>query len=129
MQRDSQSPAGPQLAQAEREAIVDLLHFCIYADSLIALREGEFINAALASIGWDENHSFASFEARSIAGARTARDSDAAKQGFLDYAAERLKAPAARYRAVELCAKLFNADGKTAAQESTLLKEIRSKLG
>jgi hypothetical protein len=117
-----------QLPQKEREAIVDLLHFCLYADSHIALKEGEFMADVVDIIGWETQISFGSYEAKSIAAARAAKDSPAAKQEFLSFAAERLVSQESQALALNLCKQLFYSDGATADNESALLAEIRAAL-
>jgi len=124
--RKSESPK-TQLPQSEREAIVDLLHFCLYADSHIALKEGEFIADVIDVIGWETQSSFGSYEARSIASARAAKESPPTRQGFLAFAAERLKSAEARALALKLCQQLFAIDG-TEIREASLLAEIRASL-
>lgn len=117
----------PQLPQTEREAIVDLLHLCLYADSHIALAEGQHISDVVDIIGWETQSSFSSYEARSISSARAAKESAVTKKEFLDFAAERLKAKQSRILAVDLCQQLFAVDA-TDAREASLLGEIRAVL-
>lgn len=117
-----------QLAQSEREAIVDLLHLCLYADAHISLREGEFIADVVDVIGWDENQSFASYESRSIAGARAVRTDEIQRKTFIDDAASRLQSTEAKQLALDLCQDLCAADGVD-SRETTFLTQIRSSLG
>jgi uncharacterized tellurite resistance protein B-like protein len=116
-----------QLPQSEREAIVDLLHLCLYADAHISLKEGEFIEDVIEVIGWDKNLSFSSYEARSIAGARDARSDEKSKKEFVEFAAERLKSKDSRVLALSLCSDLFGADG-TQDREAALLAQIKAIL-
>jgi uncharacterized tellurite resistance protein B-like protein len=120
-------PKSP-LPQNEREAIIDLLHLCLYADAHIALREGEMIADVVETIGWDTRISFGSYESRSIAAARTAKETPEAKKPFISFAAERLQSPESRALALDLCKQLFSADGTTAENETTLLGQIRTAL-
>jgi uncharacterized tellurite resistance protein B-like protein len=117
-----------QLPQKEREAIIDLLHLCLYADAHISLQEGEFIADVVDVIGWDNQISFSSYESKSIAGARLAKESPESKAEFLAYAAERLQSPESRALAVDLCKRLASSDGTTAENEAALLSEIRTAL-
>lgn len=117
----------PQLSQAEREAIVDLLHLCLYADSHIALREGQFMSDVTDVIGWDSGSSFSSYEARSVSSARAGKENAVTKKEFLEFAAERLKSKESRALALDLCKQLFSVDG-TETREEALLGEIRSAL-
>ncbi len=125
--RKVEKPKAP-LPQKEREAIIDLLHLCLYADSHIALNEGEVVSDLVETIGWDTNLSFTSYESKSIAAARLAKESPDAKKEFLSFAAERLQSNEARSFALEVCKRLFNADGTTADAEAALLAEIRAAL-
>ncbi|WP_221029124.1 hypothetical protein [Actomonas aquatica] len=120
-QKKSSAPLS--LPQSEREAIVDLLHLCLYADSHISLKEGQFIADVVDVIGWDANLSFPVYESRSIAAARVARGGGKEKQDFLSFAAERLQSPEGRLLAVELCRDLAAADG-TVQREATVIGEI-----
>jgi hypothetical protein len=115
------------LPQEEREAIVDLLHLCLFADAHISLKEGQFISDVVDVIGWDTKLSFSSYESRSIASARAARADEKSKKEFIDDAAARLKSPASRQLAVDLCRDLSAADG-TSAKEGALVSRIRAVL-
>jgi hypothetical protein len=121
--RNQKKPAAP-LPQSEREAIVDLLHLCLYADAHISLREGEFISDVVEVIGWDTNLSFSAYEQRSISAARAARTDETSKAEFIQYAADRLKSSSSKELAVALCADLFSSDG-THERESALLAKIK----
>lgn len=118
----------PQLAQKEREAIVDLLHLCLYADAHIALNEGQVLSDVVDIIGWETQSSFSSYEARSVSGARAAKESEVAIDEFLSFAATRLQSAETRALALDLCQQLFATDGATAASEAALLGRIRAAL-
>jgi hypothetical protein len=115
------------LAQSEREAIVDLLHLLLYADNHLSLKEGRFIADVVEVIGWDLNLSFSSYEARSIAAARAARADEKSKVNFIEHARARLESTASRELALNLCGDLAAADG-VATKEGELLSRIRAVL-
>ena len=117
-----------ELHQKEREAIIELLHLCLYGDAHIALKEGEFMSEVVDVIGWETQSSFASYEAQSIANARAAKENAELRRQLLSAAALRLRAKLSRELAVELCSQLFAIDGSTAAKEAVLLGEIREAL-
>lgn len=117
-----------QLPQKEREAIIDLLHLCLYADAHIALNEGVFIADVVDVIGWDTQISFSSYESKYIASARLAKEGPESKAEFLAYAAERLQSKESRTLAIDLCKRLASSDGTTADNEATLVGEIRAAL-
>lgn len=125
--RKKESPQS-QLPQKEREAIVDLLHLCLYGDSHIALKEGEFISDVIDVIGWETQSSFGSYEARSISSARAAKEAAESKREFLSFAASRLGSKTSRELALDLCRQLLATDGAVAEKESVLLAEIRAAL-
>lgn len=122
--KNHEKPA-EQLPQSEREAIVDLLHLCLYADAHISLKEGEFISDVIEVIGWDTHLAFSTYENRSIAAAREARSDDKSKKEFIEYAASRLNSKASKELAVSLCTNLFGSDG-IHNREANLLAQIRA---
>jgi hypothetical protein len=117
----------PELTQTEREAIVDLLHYSLYADSHIALKEGELLSELVGVIGWDVASAFQTYEAKSVAAAREAGENAEARKIFLDSISERLQSPGARALAVDLSEQLIASDG-TVEKESSLIAEIRALL-
>lgn len=117
----------PELTQTEREAIVDLLHYSLYADSHIALKEGEMLSELVGVIGWDVASAFQTYEAQSVAAAREAKENADAKKVFFDSIAERLQSAESRALAVDLSKQLLAVDG-TAENESAVIEEIRALL-
>ena len=115
--------ASDGLTQPQREAVADLLHYCMYADNHIALAETKVISDLVGTLGWEPNTSFETFEVRSIAAARAAKEDIAARKTFLDSIKRRLNSPASRDMALNSCKKLFNADG-VSPKETALLAEI-----
>jgi uncharacterized tellurite resistance protein B-like protein len=116
------------LTQPQREAIADLLHYCLYADNNIALAETALIEDVVSSLTWDPNTSFGSFEARSIAAARQAKEDAAAREQFLKSIRQRLDKPGARSLAFDLCKQLFVADGVQSDKETVVLARIQQLL-
>ena len=115
--------ASDGLTQPQREAVADLLHYCMYADNHIALAETKMISDVVSTFGWEPNISFESFEARSIGAARAAKEDVAARKTFLDSIKQRLNTPGSRDMALSSCKKLFNSDG-VSPKETALLAEI-----
>ena len=115
------------LTQTEREAVVDLLHLCIYADAHISSNECDLVSNVVESIGWDQNLSFSSYESRSIASARAAKSDESSLKDFIGYAAERLPARSSKDLAIKLCADLFKSDGLQ-EKETLMLDQIRAIL-
>jgi hypothetical protein len=115
------------LTQPQREAIADLLHYCMYADNHIALAEAAVITDVVSTFAWDPNISFESFEARSIAAARAAKESPDGRKTFLDAINQRLTTARSRTLALEVCKKLFVADGMN-EKDAALLARISQLL-
>ena len=116
------------LTQTQREAIADLLHYCMYADRHIALVETQTINDVINAMSWDPRTSFESFEARSIGAARGANDDPKLREAFLRSVRERLDDANARALAIKVCRQLFVADGVQSEKESLLLAQLTKLL-
>jgi uncharacterized tellurite resistance protein B-like protein len=116
------------LIQSQREAIVDLLHYCMFADHLVALSESKFVAANVEAMSWDPKISFDYYQGKSIGAARAALDEPESRKGFFDSINLRLTTPELRNRAVGLCEKLFLADGTRSEKESAMLGAIRKAL-
>src|SRR5215813_14740290 len=71
------------LSQPQREAIVDLLCYCMYADNLIMLAEDRLIADTVAKFNWESKVPFDQFAVRSIDNARNARENQGYKDRFL----------------------------------------------
>jgi hypothetical protein len=115
------------LSQSEREAIADLLHYCMYADNHLALTEDKVIDDAVLSMNWDPRVAFESYEARSLARVREAKENAEARTAFYQSIQDRLKSKASRDRARSLSARLFQSDGMT-DKEVLLFSEIKRLL-
>src|SRR3954454_8347737 len=77
--RKSEAPKDG-LTQPQREAIVDLLNYCMYADNFIFLAQDRLIADKVAKFNWDSKVPFDQFDVRSIDNARSA----SANQGYRD---------------------------------------------
>jgi len=123
----SSKDSAPTFTQPEREAIVDLLHLCIYADAHIGIKEGDAVPKVVDAIGWDTKLSFSAYEPRSIASARACLGREAATKEFLQRAAARLTSKEARAFAIAKCTALTAADG-THQKEASLIFRIKEAL-
>jgi uncharacterized tellurite resistance protein B-like protein len=123
---DSTTP-NDGLNQTQREAIVDLLHYCMFADNFVSLTEDKFVNTVAATLSWDKKISFESFEGGSIGKARKAKESATFREEFYKDIQARLATKEARALALKLCKDLYRADAKVAELESQQLAII-SKL-
>ncbi len=118
------SAAHDGLVQSQREAIADLLHFCLYADNHIALAETKILEATIDVLNWDPAVSFQTYEARSVSMARAAKEDKAERELFLKSVRERLNTDHSRKLALDTCKSLFVADGSQSDKESVVLAAI-----
>ena len=114
--------------QPQREAIVDLLNYCMYADNLVMLAEDRLIADTAAKFNWDSKVPFDQFEARSIDNARNARESQVYRDKFLGSISDRLSTDAVKAQALDLCQELFLADGARSDEEDVVLQNLRQLL-
>jgi uncharacterized tellurite resistance protein B-like protein len=117
------------LTQPQREAIVDLLNYCMYADNLVMLAEDRLIADVAAKFNWDPKAvPFDQFDARSVGNARNARESKVYRDKFLGSIKERLDTPAVRMKALDLCQELFLADGTQSEEEDEMFENLKPLL-
>ena len=116
------------LTQPQREAIVDLLNYCMYADNLIFLAEDRLITDTVAKFNWDPKVPFDQFDVRSIDNARNATANPGYRDQFLASIRDRLGTAAVKGQALDLCQELFLADGARSDEEDAVLQNLRKLL-
>jgi hypothetical protein len=116
------------LTQPQREAIVDLLNYCMYADNLVFLAEDRVITDTAAKFNWDSKVPFDQFEVRSVSNARNARESQVYRDQFLASIKDRLDTASVKGKALDLCQELFLADGARSDEEDAVLQNLRTLL-
>jgi uncharacterized tellurite resistance protein B-like protein len=116
------------LSQPQREAIVDLLNYCMYADNLVFLAEDRLIADTVAKFDWDPKVPFDLFDVRSIDNARNASESQVYRGQFLASIKDRLGTEAVKRKALDLCQELFLADGARSDEEDAVLQNLRELL-
>jgi len=123
-------PEGPKdgLTQPQREAIVDLLNYCMYADNLVMLAEDRLIADTVKKFNWESKTPFDQFEVRSVGNARNARESQVYRDKFLTSIGDRLSTDAVKAQALDLCQELFLADGSQSPEEDEVLQHLRQLL-
>jgi hypothetical protein len=114
--------------QPQREAIVDLLNYCMYADNLVMLAEDRLIADTAAKFNWESTVPFDQFDARSVGNARNARESQVYRDKFLTSIGDRLSTDAVKAQALDLCQELFLADGAQSDEEDEVLQNLRQLL-
>ena len=116
------------LTQPQREAIVDLLNYCMYADNLVFLVEDRLIADTVAKFHWDPKIPFDQFDARSVNNARNASESQVYRDQFLASIRDRLDTAAVKGQALDLCQELFLADGARSDEEDAVLQNLTKLL-
>ena len=124
--RSPKSPDG--LTQAQREAVVDVLFYCMYADNSLALKEDKILADTVGQFSWDPKVSYDSYAARAIAKARAVKETPATRVDFLASVAQRLGTPALKQRTLSLRREIFHADGSVSGSEQELLRELERSL-
>ena len=116
------------LNQPQREAIVDLLNYCMYADNLVMLAEDRLITDTVKKFNWESKVPFDQFALRSIDNARSARESQVHREKFLGSIKDRLSTDAVKAQALDLCQELFVADGSRSDEEEDVFQNLRTLL-
>ena len=116
------------LIQPQREAIIDLMNYCMYADNLVMLSEDRLITDTVAKFNWDPKIPFDQFDVRSIANARDARENQGYRDRLLASIRDRLGTAAVKGQALDLCQELFLADGARSDEEDAVLQNLRELL-
>jgi hypothetical protein len=116
------------LTQPQREAIVDLLCYCTYADNLIMLAEDRLIADTVAKFNWESKVPFDQFAVRSIDNARNASENPGYRDKFLASIRDRLDTAAVKGQALDLCQELFLADGAQSYEEDDALQNLKELL-
>ena len=105
--RKSEAP-NDGLTQPQREAIVDLLNYCMYADNLVFLAEDRLITDTVAKFNWDPKVPFDQFDVRSLSNARNATESQVYRKQFLASIRDRLGTATVKGQALDLVQELFS---------------------
>jgi uncharacterized tellurite resistance protein B-like protein len=123
-------PEAPKdgLTQPQREAIVDLLNYCMYADGFVFMAEDRFIADTVAKFTWESKTPFDQFVLRSTDNARNATESQVYRDRFLGSIRDRLDTPAVKEQALGLCQELFVADGSRSDEEEDVFQNLKRLL-
>lgn len=114
--------------QPGREALVDILHYCMYADRHLSFAEDEAIEAVARTLDWDPNVSYEYYEVKSTGTVRAALADAALRQALFESIAERLKNPAHRTFALQIADDVMKADGLKKPEERAAMAELKKYL-
>lgn len=114
--------------QTEREAVVDVLHYCMYADRHIAVAEDQMIETVARTLNWDPNISYEYYEGKSTGAVRRALAEKEFRAEFMKSIRERLKKLEHRKFVLSIADDLMQSDGTKKAAEFTALSELKRAL-
>lgn len=101
------------LLQTEREAILDLLLFALYADNHLSLAEEDVLHRQSENMIWEAVTPVDSYLDQATSKARAAQANESTRSAYLTRVYDRLTTDTARERAISLLTELFEADGAT----------------
>lgn len=107
---------GDGLQQEEREALIDLLLYCEFADNHLSLAEDKVLQDEAAQFNWDSGVDIDNYISSAISRVRTAR-TNKLEAGFLKNATSRLQSSYAKATARSLMVTLFRSDGEVDAEK------------
>jgi hypothetical protein len=113
------------LNQEQREAIIELLVLCMYADNQAAVNEDRILQKEVERFTWESEQSVEDFIGAFEGEALAIKDSPESRQGYLQDIGRRLKTEDLRFRALKLCKLLFYSDWQMLDEEKAFVKEIR----
>jgi uncharacterized tellurite resistance protein B-like protein len=116
------------LNQTEREAILDLLYFCMCADQELHPAENAAIVDAVMKFDWESGVEYDNFAAKSLARAQKAVATPQTRRAALNQIGKRLVSTETKSRALATCKRVFQADGDVAAVEREVFVEIKEAL-
>jgi len=98
--------------QAQREALVDLLVFAMYADGHLSLAEEKVLENQAAELAWESSQSIESYVNETTERVRLARGTEDGTENLLVSIRERLGDFEDRERAFFVCESLLSSDGR-----------------
>ena len=111
--------------QKQREAMVDLLIWTMYADNVLTLPENEKIDQVTEEMEWKSATPAQQYIYVSIAKVREALDDPTKAESLLDDISERLSSDEMRMQTYEACRDLASVDGEVADKEMHFLNAVK----
>ncbi len=116
------------MTQAEREAVVDLLTYAMYADRSLSLSEDKAFNAEISRMSWAGTLAAEDYVNRAISRVRAVRRHTLEEDDFLASRSRKLLSEASRDRLLAAIEAVTLADGDEAGDERTLKQRLRDLL-
>jgi len=115
---------GESLTQSQREALIDLLLFGMYADNLLSIAEHQFLDDEIEELVWDSPTSPGAYLSVAIHRVRSVEAQPEKRRDFLQNIKERFGDVERMQGALVVLKDLFASDG-TAEEELKFFKEIQ----
>lgn len=112
--------------QSQREAMVDLLVWTMYADNILTLPENDRIDQVTEEMSWSSPMPPQQYVNVAIAKVRDAIDDPEEGEAFLNDISDRLGSAKMRMHAYEACRDLAKADGEVVDKEMHFLSTVRT---
>lgn len=114
-------------AQQQREAMIDLLLWTMYADKLLALPEADRIDEVSAEMEWESATPATQYLQVAVARIRDVLESEEKAAAEMDSIYERLGSDEMRRSAYEACLDLAKVDGEMADEELAFLNTVKQR--
>lgn len=116
-------------SQPQREALIDLLVWTMFADRHVALPEQAFIAEQADGLPWDTTRPVELYIDKAVHRTRQVLGDEEGEAAYLDQIAARLADPELKRAALSACEELIGVDGDRAPAELAHLERVRVKLG
>jgi len=121
--------AAPECAQPQREALLDLLVWVMFADRHVAAPEQAQIQRVAQDLPWEGYQSVYLYLDAAVRRARDALANTTTAERYLDDIAARLGDTPAMKKAYQASRDVAGADGEIAPAEQALLERVRARFG
>lgn len=115
--------------QSQREAMVDLLVWTMYADNVLTLPENDRIDQVTEEMSWSSPMPPQQYVNIAIAKVRDAIDDPEQGETLMNDISDRLGSSKMRMHAYEACRDLAKADGEVADKEMRFLGTVKTHFG
>jgi hypothetical protein len=111
------------MTQPQREALIDLLHLALLADSHVSLKEDDSLASAIDQIGWDSPRPREIHILNSFSKARRASESEEAGATFITTRAALFDTAESQAEAISALKALLGSDG-ISVEESAFIDRL-----
>lgn len=119
---------GDEYKQQQREALIDLLVFAMYCDNHLAVAEEQVIDKRIEAMDWESVDSVEYYLERAIERIRVVRNDEHGREDLFQSINTRLGDTKAKRKAMDLCDKLFIADGEVVEAEKEFSQTLKNYL-